>query len=529
MAVQTPLRTGLLVLFFINAFINGCFSNGPVEEQNPVFWNLKGKEALITALSLKRNAHRANNLILFLGDGMGISTVTAARILKGQLAGNPGEETVLTMDTFPNLALSKTYNVDQQMPDSAGTATAYLCGVKATYGTLGLSATSRRSQCSTEKGNEVYSVLHRARAAGKSVGIVTTTRVQHASPAGNYAHSSDRNWYSDVHLPADAVSGGCRDIAYQLVHNTDIHVILGGGRQYMLPKETVDPEYPSSTGDRLDKTNLIEEWLKNKNNAKYVWNKAQLNAIDEKNTDYLIGLFEPLDTRYELDRNPDTDPSLTEMVEKAIKILSKNPKGFYLFVEDNGRIDHGHHASEAKRALYEAVEFDRAIARAAQLTSELDTMSVVTADHSHVFSFGSNSPRGNPVLGMSTKIGSDNKHSTTALYGNGPGFAIVNGTRPDININITSATNYKQQSAVPLSSETHGSEDVAIFAKGPMSHLFHGVQEQSYIAHAMAYAGCIEPYSNCDLEPAPEPNHTASIQFSVGMLLLALLTFVNLV
>uniref|UniRef100_A0A8B9KXW4 alkaline phosphatase n=1 Tax=Astyanax mexicanus TaxID=7994 RepID=A0A8B9KXW4_ASTMX len=320
-------------------------------EQNPQFWNAKGKEALVTALSLKHNFHLAKNLILFLGDGecMGVSTVTATRILKGQLEGKPGEETVLTMDTFPNLALSKViyYNVFSIYYD-----------------------------CSVSTMN--YSV-------------------------------STMNLFS---------------IYYDCL---------------ML---------------------------------------------------------------------------ITTCV----------------FFTARGRIDHGHHASEAKKALYEAVEFDRAIARAGELTSERDTMSVVTADHSHVFSFGSSSPRGNPVLGLSTKIGTDKKYFTTALYGNGPGFAIdSNGTRPDININITSATGYTQQSAVPLSSETHGSEDVAIFAKGPMSHLFHGVQEQSYIAHAMAYAACIDPYTECNLEPAPEPNHAAPIQLSAGMLLLALLTFINLI
>ncbi|XP_066503164.1 alkaline phosphatase-like [Hoplias malabaricus] len=506
-----------------------CTPLGCAEEENPQFWNNKGKEALNTALSLKPIAHRAKNLILFLGDGMGVSTVTAARILKGQLSGKNGEESRLTMETFPHLALSKTYNVDQQMPDSAGTATAYLCGVKANYGTLGLSATARRANCRSQAGNDVYSVLHRARSIGKSVGIVTTTRVQHASPAGNYAHISERDWYSDARLSASAVNEGCKDIAYQLVHNTDINVILGGGRKYMFPKNTADPEYPAETGERLDNTNLVDVWLTNRKNAKYVWNKAELQAVDDKNTDYLMGLFEPADTRYELMRNKSTDPSLTEMMEKAIKILSKNPNGFYLFVEDNGRIDHGHHDSEAKHALHEAVEFDRAITRASELTSELDTLSVVTADHSHVFSFGSNSPRGNPVLGLSTKIGTDNKPSTTALYGNGPGFAIVNGTRPDININITTETGYKQQSAVPLSSETHGSEDVAIFAKGPMSHIFHGVQEQSYVAHAMAFAGCIPPYTDCNLELAPDPNQAVSVCLSTAALTLTLLCSINLI
>ncbi|XP_036374766.1 intestinal-type alkaline phosphatase [Megalops cyprinoides] len=517
MAPRVPLITGLLFCLVID----WSSSVIPVEEEDPRFWNVKGQQALKKALDLKPNLHRAKNLILFLGDGMGVSTVTAARILKGQMAGKTGEETVLAMDTFPYLALSKTYNVDQQMPDSAGTATAYLCGVKANYGTLGLSAAARRYQCKSAYGNEVKSVLHRARMAGKSVGIISTARVQHASPGASYAHTPNRGWYSDSDLPLDAVQDGCRDIAYQLVHNTDINVILGGGRAYMLPKETRDPEYTTHFGTRLDKTDLITEWLKNKKNAHYVWNKTDFDAVDEDDTDYLMGLFEPKDTRYELERNPNTDPSLTEMMEKAIKILRKNPNGFYLFVEDEGRIDHGHHDSRTKYALTEAVEFDQAIERAAEMTSELDTLTVVTADHSHVFSFGGYSYRGNPVLGLSRSLADDSKAFTTALYGNGPGYQVINGSRPDVNSTITGFNDYIQQSAVPLDSETHGSEDVAIFAKGPMAHLFHGVQEQSYIAHAMAYAACLEPYTDCLLEV--EPDHAVSLQSSLLVLLLGLL------
>ncbi|XP_016298199.1 intestinal-type alkaline phosphatase-like [Sinocyclocheilus anshuiensis] len=511
-------QTLLIIGIFVLAGFDGCFSVIPEEEQHPNFWYVKGKEALHTALSMKPNLHRAKNLILFLGDGMGISTVTAARIMKGQMEGKTGEESVLAMDTFPHLALSKTYNVDQQMPDSAATATAYLCGVKANYGTLGLSAAARRKDCSSVKGNEVKSILHQAKMAGKSVGIVSTARVQHASPAASYSHTPERGWYSDKELTSEDVTGGCKDIAYQLVHNTDINVILGGGRQYMFPNETVDPEYSTITGSRQDKTNLVDVWLRSRNNAKYVWNKKDFDAVKEDNTDYLMGLFEPKDTRYELERDPSMDPSLTEMVEKAIKILRKNSEGFYLFVE-GGRIDHGHHAGQAKYALTEAVEFDRAIARAAELTSELDTLSVVTADHSHVFSFGGYSYRGNPVLGVSYSKAEDGKSFTNALYGNGPGYQIANGTRPDMNATNSSSDEYLQQAAVPLDSETHGSEDVAIFAKGPMAHLFHGVQEQSYIPHAMAYAACIEPYTDCQLE-----NYGICTKFSLAVLLLSLLS-----
>ncbi|KAL2089775.1 hypothetical protein ACEWY4_014463 [Coilia grayii] len=525
--LQASLVSGLLLLLSFQ----WTQSVIPPEEEDPNFWNAKAGDALDRALRMKPNLHKAKNLILFLGDGMGITTVTAARILKGQMAGQTGEEYSLTMDKFPHLALSKTYNVDQQMPDSAATATAYHCGVKANYGTLGLSAAARRGQCSTAKGNEVKSVLHRARMAGKSVGIVTTTRVQHASPGAAYSHSANRNWYSDAELKEDNVVGDCKDIAYQLVHNTDINVILGGGRQYMLPQETQDPEYPSKVnGSRLDKTNLIDEWLKNKQNAHYVWNKEEFDKVDEEKTDYLMGLFEPKDTQYEIDRTNETDPSLTEMVEKAIKILRKNPNGFYLFVEDKGRIDHGHHSSKAKRALTEAVEFDNAIAKALTLTSDLDTLSVVTADHSHVFSFGGYSARGNPVLGMSRTLAADDKPFTTALYGNGPGHRIVNGSRPYINASMSTDKDYRQQSAVPMDSETHGIEDVAIFAHGPMAHLFHGVQEQSYIAHAMAYAACIDPYTDCppllDPTPDPDPDSCGSNQSNLVLLMLALLSSV---
>ncbi|XP_072295269.1 alkaline phosphatase-like [Eucyclogobius newberryi] len=513
------------ILFFIGLLLftlveqGTCYSE---EELHASYWNNKAKQALHTAINIQPNLHKAKNVILFLGDGMGVPTVTAARILKGQLAGHSGEETSLVMDTFPHLALSKTYNVDQQMPDSAGTATAYLCGVKANYGTLGVTAATPRSNCNASFGNEVTSILHRSKQAGKSVGIVTTTRVQHASPGASYAHSADRSWYSDADLPDEAVKNGCRDVAYQLIHNTEINVILGGGRQYMFPMNVPDPEYPTTMGDRLDGQNLITEWLKNKKRAQYVWNKAEFDKVKATNTDFLMGLFETKDLRYELDRDPATDPSLSEMVEKAIQILSKNPKGFFLFVE-GGRIDHGHHAGRAKRSLYETIEFDKAIGRAAELTNELDTLTVVTADHSHVFAFGGYSARGNPVLGLSRSKADDMKPFTTAVYGNGPGYQIgYNGTRPDINETISSDKDYRQQAPVPLDSETHGIEDVAIFAKGPMAHLFHGVQEQSYIAHVMAYASCVEPYEECKL---PEPNHAAPVHSSLLLVLIGVLLY----
>ncbi|XP_001495497.3 intestinal-type alkaline phosphatase [Equus caballus] len=511
----------------------------PVEEEDPAFWNRQAAQALDTAKKLQPIQTAAKNLIIFLGDGMGVPTVTATRILKAQMDGKLGPETPLAMDHFPYLALSKTYNVDRQVPDSAGTATAYLCGVKANYQTIGVSAAARYNQCNTTRGNEVTSVMNRAKKAGKSVGVVTTTRVQHASPAGTYAHTVNRNWYSDADMPDEALKEGCQDIATQLISNMDIDVILGGGRKYMFPKGTPDPEYPndaSQNGTRVDQRNLVQEWLAKYQGAQYVWNRtALIQASQDPSVTHLMGLFEPEDMQYEAHRDLTLDPSLTEMTEAALRVLSRNPSGFYLFVE-GGRIDHGHHAGTAYLALTEATMFDDAIDKASQLTSEEDTLTLVTADHSHVFSFGGYTLRGSSILGLAPSKASDGKAYTSILYGNGPGYVLSGGSRPDVNESQSMDPAYKQQAAVPLSSETHGGEDVAVFARGPQAHLVHGVQEQTFVAHVMAFAACLEPYKACDLSPPAAPTAAApagpaagllSLSLPPGLLLLLLLLLVS--
>uniref|UniRef100_A0A5F5PVI4 Alkaline phosphatase n=1 Tax=Equus caballus TaxID=9796 RepID=A0A5F5PVI4_HORSE len=455
----------------------------PVEEEDPAFWNRQAAQALDTAKKLQPSRCLGDSgLTRGAPSGMGVPTVTATRILKAQMDGKLGPETPLAMDHFPYLALSKTYNVDRQVPDSAGTATAYLCGVKANYQTIGVSAAARYNQCNTTRGNEVTSVMNRAKKAGKSVGVVTTTRVQHASPAGTYAHTVNRNWYSDADMPAEALNDGCQDIATQLISNMDIDVILGGGRKYMFPKGTPDPEYPndaSQNGTRVDQRNLVQEWLAKYQGAQYVWNRTVLiQASQDPSVTHLMGLFEPEDMKYEAHRDLTLDPSLTEMTEAALRVLSRNPSGFYLFVE-GGRIYHGHHAGTAYLALTEATMFDDAIDKASQLTSEEDTLTLVTADHSHIFSFGGYTLRGSSILGLAPSKASDGKAYTSILYGNGPGFALSQGSRPDVNESQSMDPAYKQQAAVPLSSETHSGEEVAVFARGPQAHLVHGVQEQT--------------------------------------------------
>lgn len=483
------------------------------EETNPEFWYAKAKEELELALKLQNREKKiAKNVILFLGDGMASASITTGRILKGQIQDKPaklGAEAVLSMDTSDYMGFSKTYNVDAQVPDSAGTATAYLTGVKTDLGVLGLTAAVTPEDCSTSKGIDVQSVLMDSHDMGKSTGIVTTTRLNHATPGGAYAHTPYRYWYGDTDLPEDAVRDGCTDIAYQLFSQADkINVLLGGGRKYFRPRDTKDEEYGSSNS-RADGQDLIEKWkvnMKNmKRNAQYVWNKKDFDNVDSKNIDHLWGMFEPKDMQYEVDRNATLEPSLTEMTEKAIEILQNNENGYYLLVE-GGRIDHAHHSSNAFRAIHEVVEFDNAIARARELTSKEDTLIVVTADHGHVFTFAGYPDRGNPLFGLSgspedPEVALDLKPWSPLLYGNGEGYMGFKYndasdfedpiTRQTLTAELTSHKDYLQQSAVPRYIESHGGDDIPILATGPMAHLFHSVHEQSYIAHVMRYASCV--------------------------------------
>ncbi|XP_061189803.1 alkaline phosphatase, tissue-nonspecific isozyme-like [Saccostrea echinata] len=477
-------------------------------------WTKMAKDELDNALKIKPNTGFAKNVIVFIGDGLGISTINAARIYKGQKQGNPGEETVLEWEKFPNAAFSKIYGSDKQVPDSAQTATAILGGVKVNYKTVGVTDSIKGQDCAklVELGDsaKVKSVIRKAQDDGKSTGVVTTARITHATPASTYAHSAHRNWESDADLTQEA-NGVCRDIAYQLVHsNNDIQVYLGGGRRAFYPKNFSDPETgATNVNKRLDNRNLVEEWqaIQTAQNRKhkYVWKKDDFDSIDEKDVDYVLGLFSPSHMAYEIERNNSGhgEPSLTEMTSKAIKILQKNKKGFVLLAE-GAKIDIAHHDSLAKIALEDTLEFERAVKEAVSLTNPQETLIIVTADHSHAFSLAGYTKRGNDVLGLvddeavEIEPPLDKKPYTALVYGNGPGW---NEDRQNLTGVATDANNYVQQSAVPLAYETHSAEDVGIFAQGPMSHLLHGVHEQHYIAHVIQYASCIGDYrDSCDKE-----------------------------
>ncbi len=434
---------------------------------------------------------RAKNVILFIGDGMGISTITAARIYDGQKRGETGEENSLSFEKFPNVALVKTYNTNAQVPDSAGTASAMHTGIKTRIGVLGIGPEATRGVCKEALAHSLPTLGEQAKARGLALGIVTTTRITHATPASVYAHIADRDWESDTNIPAGQHGQGCKDIALQLAE-AKFDVALGGGTAMFYGR--------NGGGRRADPAaDLPAEWAA-RNGGVVVKDAASLAAAPMDRP--VFGLFNSGHLTFMADRKPDSpEPTLTDMTAQAIARLKGDRDGYYLMVE-GGRIDHAHHAGQAGYALEEAVEFARAVQYAVDHTDPDETLILVTADHSHVFTIAGYPQRGNDILGLvvppagggegdpagaiapGTPLPAlDGKPYTTLGYANGPGalYKDEDGDREHARPVPETGIKARQQALVPLGSETHGGEDVALFATGPGAARARGVIEQNVI------------------------------------------------
>jgi alkaline phosphatase len=377
---------------------------------------------------------------------------------------------------------------------------------------------------------------------GRSVGIVSTARITHATPAAVYARTANRDWEEDTLVPE-----GCAqlDIAAQLVEQMNagvIDVALGGGRQNFIPAGTMDAE--GKEGDRGDGRNLAEEIVGD--TGIYVQTQEEFDAIDTATiAGPVLGLFEPSHMLYEADRTG--EPSLAEMTRAAIEVLARNEEGYYLMVEA-GRVDHALHDGNLARSVRDGRAFAEAIALADELTDDADTLIVVTADHDHGLQFNGYCGRGSNILGLCMDVdpagvantgepvlADDGKPYTVAGFMNGKGSILKpeqaaaeamgqvgsghavavyinadgsvlvdpadaeeataaagepawSGTRPVLTEEEATNIDYLQQALLPRSSETHSGTDVALYAKGPWAHLFDGTIEQNVIFHVMLHA-----------------------------------------
>ncbi|MDO6797090.1 alkaline phosphatase [Shimia thalassica] len=462
-------------------------------------WFKAAQDTLAETLKQQPNTGTAKNVIILISDGNGVGSNYATRLYSGQLEGGYGDDYVQPFETFPNLALVKTYNVNAQTPDSAGTGTAIMTGIKTNSGVLGVNENVRRGDCTTIVGNEVATLNEVMTDMGKATGVVSTARLTHATPASGYAHTVDRRF--EYKLPEGCTQQA--DIATQLIDAMEagtIDIALGGGRRNFIGKDITDEE--GRKGKRAKGENLIAR--AERLGVQYVWDDKGM-ALAKTDGTPVLGLFERSHMMYETERTG--EPSLAEMTAFAIKALSAKggDQGFFLQVEA-GRVDHASHASNAARMVADGKAFADAVAMADALTDDGDTLIVVTADHEHAVAFNGYCGRGTNILGLCMEIddagvehtgepalAKDGKPYTVIGYLNGPGSILRKdrnwtGGRPDLTQEEALDIDNVQQALIPRSSETHSGEDVAVYAKGPWAHLLEGTLEQNVIFHVMYHA-----------------------------------------
>jgi len=466
--------------------LSGCAATGPAPQS-------KATQTASTADT------RAKNIIFFLGDGMGINTLTAARIYA------VGEDGDLTIDTLPESAFVKTFSNDAQVTDSAASMSAYMTGVKQNNGVISMSSDTRSispaadvngnkqvSRC--ENGRAMPTLAELAKARGMAAGVVTTTSVTDATPAATYAHACHRKIESDI--AAALVPGGA---GYNTALGANgLDLVFGGGAQFFAPV--------AQGGKRADGRNLVAE-LQAKG-WRYAADTQQMQALAATGQPAL-GLFAPNHFTYEAARDAAKQPALADMTAKAIDILSRNPNGFFLMVE-GGLIDHALHATLAKRALQETVSYNAALKVAIDRMNAIDpglknTLIVATADHDHTLLINGYSPRTgkttptNPgVLGLvrslpDNKIRIDKDGAPFTILGFGTGEHRIQGSRKDVKLTdeIAAADDYHQEAVVRTrtGAETHGGADVYLGAIGANAELFRGTIDNTRVFNLIKTAG----------------------------------------
>ncbi len=346
---------------------------------------LSALAALLPVYAGGADTARPQNIILIIGDGMSVNQTLAARV---KLAGPDGR---LEHEKFPVIGLMSTHSKERLVTDSAAAATAMACGIKTLNGMI--SVHPDESTAAT--------ILEEARDRELSTGLIATSRITHATPAAFATHVKSRRDEAEI--------------ARQLVES-GVNVLLGGGRDYFLPK-SVDG---SKRGDGLDLTALAKE-----KGYIYVEDKA---GLERAGSDYLLGLFNM--------RHLDTEkpePSLAEMTEKALSILEKNEKGFFLMVEGS-QIDWMCHDNDTEGMYDRMKKFNDMVTLAAKYAAAKgNTLVIVTGDHETggLVINGGKTDGKSPSVSWSTK---NHTFSLLPVYAFGPGADIFAGVYDNTDI-----------------------------------------------------------------------------------------------
>ena len=461
---------------------------------------------------------KAKNVIFFLGDGMTVAHRTAARILsKGNTEGKADGR--LAIDDLQYMAFIGTSSQDSIHNDSANTMAAYMTGHKSVVNALGVYGSRAASNFDHPKVETLGEAIRRA--TGKSIGIVTNTEVQDATPAAVVSHTRSRNDKPEITEMHFAVAPD---------------VLMGGGSAYFLPQST-----PGSK--RVDDKDMIAEFQ----GAGYTLatSATELQQAVADHTDgKILGLFNTgnLDTTLDIrqlkkgtvEQFPD-QPLVADMTRAALDVLSKDPDGFFLMVED-GHTDKATHALDWERAVYDMIALDQAIAVAREFQeANPDTLIIFVGDHTHGLSITGTVDDDKPGDEMREKVGTygdagftnytdedgdgypdrmDVSKRLMMYLGNFPDH--YETFRPKLDGQFVPAVadadgNYVANEAykdvpgavlrtgnipVSMNAGTHSVDDEVLQASGPGAENFHGYMENSDVYRVIAEALALAPATN---------------------------------
>ncbi|MBS1227711.1 MAG: alkaline phosphatase [Proteobacteria bacterium] len=477
--------------------------------RSSVTWNVYGTPARAAA----------RNVILFIGDGFSVAHRTAARLLSkgvedGKIKGK------LAMDEMPYMALMTTQGTDSIITDSANAAHAYTTGHKSCVNALGVYCSRAANSLDHPK---VETIAEVAKRQGLAVGAVTNSEIEDATPAAMAAHTRRRSDFNDI---------------VKMFYDAKIDVLMGGGSPNFLPKST-----PGSK--RKDDIDYIEQFK----GAGYAFatTKGEMNeAADQAKTTKLLGLYNTgnvdgaLDLKFlkkgSVAKFPD-QPDVVEEMRAAIKVLSRNKKGFVLMVE-SARIDKYSHSMDPERAIYDTIMLDDAV-RAAQQWDKQNggkTLILVTADHTHGVSLVGTVDDDKPGSEMRNKVGVyasagfpnypapdadgypnkvDVSRRLRLVFGstpdyydtyqpfmdgefvpaikNGDGVMVANEKYKNVAGAVLRVGNLPNSGPDAANQGVHTGDDVVLTAQGPGAQRVHGQLENSDLFRVMAEALALAP------------------------------------
>ncbi len=367
-------------------------------------------------------------LILFIGDGLTTGQLAAARIYKG------GAESPLHLERLRNLALLRTSANDFAVPDAASAASALATGFKVNNRSIAINAA----------GEPLTSLVDLARRSGRATGLVSNVSVADATAAAFYAHSED---------PLDHES-----IALQLQEGAKFDLVLGGGEADFLPD--------TKGGRRTDGRDLILELRRQ--GYDLIRSLPELENTPSWRAPRVFGLFSEGNLDFAVaGTKPDTQPTLADMVRKAIELLQYNPRG-YLLIVDAGLITKASHNNEGEGMLREILELDEAIGAAIEYSGEKTL--IVACGKQSVGGFRLN---GYPFT---------NDRGVSILGRNAQGLPLITwSTGPGGSANLEDAPSVTEPAAVAAAAGIGVAEDTIAVGRGPGSEALSGFQDNTAI------------------------------------------------